>query len=97
MSDIQKDKNLYANSFLTANISELQAKQWKPALYHSYETMALADSQMNSKIRPCGFRSSGKMRKIKNTCLMAKLKTKNRIRNQNLKLAVCITMYNEDV
>lgn len=58
--------------------------------------MALADSQLNCKIRPCGFRSSGKMRKIKNTCLLSKIKTKCRLRGRNPKLAVCITMYNEN-
>jgi hypothetical protein len=58
--------------------------------------MALADSKLNVKIRPCGFRSSGKMRKIKNTCLISKVKTRCRIRGKNPKVAVCITMYNED-
>ena len=36
------------------------------------------------------------MRKIKNTCLIAKIKTKCRMRGANPKMAVCITMYNED-
>jgi Chitin synthase len=36
------------------------------------------------------------MRKIKNTCLIAKMKTRNRIKSKNPKMAVCITMYNED-
>jgi hypothetical protein len=36
------------------------------------------------------------MRKIKNTCLIAKVKTRCRLRGKNPKLAVCITMYNED-
>ena len=58
--------------------------------------MALADSQLNCKIRPCGFRSNSKMRKIKNTCLISRIKTKCRLRGKNPKMAVCITMYNED-
>jgi chitin synthase len=58
--------------------------------------MALADSQLNCKIRPCGFRPKDKMRKIKNTCLIAKMKTRNRLKNKNPKIAVCITMYNEN-
>ena len=58
--------------------------------------MGLADSQLNCKIRPCGFRVNGKMRKIKNTCLISKIKTKCRLRGSNPKLAVCITMYNEN-
>lgn len=69
---------------------------YKPPMNHSFETMALSDSKLNYKIRPCGFRSNGKMRKIKNTCLLAKIKTKCRIKKKNPKLAVCITMYNED-
>ena len=36
------------------------------------------------------------MRKIKKTCLLSKIKTKCRLRGMNPKLAVCITMYNED-
>ena len=36
------------------------------------------------------------MRKIKKTCLISKIKTKCRLRGMNPKLAVCITMYNED-
>ena len=36
------------------------------------------------------------MRKIKNTCLISKIKTKCRLRGRNPKLAVCITMYNEN-
>lgn len=36
------------------------------------------------------------MRKIKNNCLIAKIKTKCRLRGKNPKMAVCITMYNED-
>lgn len=58
--------------------------------------MALADSKLNFKIRPCGFRKNGKMRKFKNSTLIAKVKTKCRLRGRNPRLAVCITMYNED-
>ena len=86
----------YFKSNDTMGITEIKMEQWKPARLHSYETMALADSQLNCKIRPCGFRSSGKMRKIKNTCLLSKIKTKCRLRGRNPKLAVCITMYNEN-
>lgn len=58
--------------------------------------MALADSKLNYKIRPCGFKANGKMRKIKKTCLISQIKTKCRLRGRNPKLAVCITMYNEN-
>lgn len=69
--------------------------QWKPAQNHSYETMMLGDSELNCKIRPGGFRSTGRMRKIKNTCLLSKIKTKCRLKGKNPKMACCITMYNE--
>mmetsp|Transcript_1933 Transcript_1933/g.1388 ORF Transcript_1933/g.1388 Transcript_1933/m.1388 type:complete len:165 (+) Transcript_1933:212-706(+) len=36
------------------------------------------------------------MRKIKNTVLISKIKTRNRIKKKNPKMAVCITMYNEN-
>ena len=93
---LEEDHNPFLKSDLTAGITEIQQETWKPARMHSYETMGLADSQLNCKIRPCGFRANGKMRKIKNTCLLSKIKTKCRLRGSNPKLAVCITMYNED-
>lgn len=51
---------------------------------------------MNAKVRPAGFRSSGKHRQVKNTSMISKIRTRCRIRKENPKLAVCITMYNED-
>jgi hypothetical protein len=89
-------KSDFQNHDETAGITQIQEDVWKAPRLHSFETMALSDSKMNYKIRPCGFRKNGKMRKIKNTCLLSKIKTKCRLRSKNPKLAVCITMYNED-
>ena len=36
------------------------------------------------------------MRQIKNNCLLAKIRMRCRIRKSNPKMAVCITMYNEN-
>ena len=47
-------------------------------------------------MRPCGFKNDGKNRMIKNTCLLGRMKKLNILRKQNPKLAVCITMYNEN-
>lgn len=77
-------------------ISEGGAAPWKPPINVSYETMVLTKTAKNNKVRPAGFRPSAKYRQIKNTCMLAKIKTRCRIRKQNPRLAVCITMYNED-
>ena len=71
-------------------------KQWKPPINVSYETLVLTSTTLNEKLRPAGFRSSGRHRQIKNTSMISKIRTRCRIRKQNPKLAVCITMYNED-
>ena len=52
-------------------MADLPKDEWKPARMHSFETMGLTDSKRNFKIRACGFRTNGRMRKIKNTCLLA--------------------------
>lgn len=56
----------------------------------------LTKTELNCKTRPAGFRINGKYRQIKNTCMLAKIRTRCRIRKAPPKLAVCITMYNED-
>ena len=58
--------------------------------------MVLAETKMNKRPRPCGFRATGKWRKIKQTCLLSKIKGMSRAQETQLKLAVCITMYNEN-
>lgn len=37
-------------------------------------------SQLNYKMKPAGFRPTGNYRKIKNTCLLAKIKERCRIK-----------------
>ena len=73
-----------------------QEPEWKPPINISYETLCLTQTTLNQKLRPAGFRSNGKHRQIKNTSMISKIRTRCRIRKENPKLAVCITMYNED-
>jgi len=75
---------------------EEQMYVWKPAKFVSYETMNLTSTKLNPSIRPCGFMANGKSRQIKNTCLLGRMKKLNLLKNTIPKLAVCITMYNED-
>ena len=35
---------------------------WKPPINQSYETLVLANTEMNKKVRPAGFRSNGRHR-----------------------------------
>ncbi len=42
-NDEDEDKNLFLSD-QTAGITEIHQENWKPARFHSYETMALADS-----------------------------------------------------
>ena len=69
---------------------------WKPAINISYETMVLTTSKKNDKLRPAGFRHNGQYRQIKTTSMMSVIQQRCKIRQQNPKLAVCITMYNEE-
>ena len=80
----------------TEMVPGLRDRDWKPPHNASYETLVLTDSTLNCKIRPAGFRPSGKYRQVKNTCLLSKIKTRCRIRGEAPKMAVCITMFNED-
>lgn len=80
----------------TDMISAFKTVAWKKAQNISYETLCLTTSQLNCKVRATGFRTNGKMRMIKNTCLLSKIKTHCRIRGSDPKMAICITMYNED-
>lgn len=47
-------------------------------------------------MRPCGFRKDGQFRKVKDTCLVSRLRNLCILNDVQPKLAVCITMYNED-
>ena len=70
--------------------------EWKPAKFISYETMGLTKTKLNDNMRPCGFRSDGTARVIKSTCMVARMKRSNLLDQTHPKLAVCITMYNEN-
>jgi len=68
---------------------------WKPPIHGSYETMGLTNTKDNPIYRPCGFRPNGEIRKIKETCLLSRLRKLAILNDSNPKLCVCITMYNE--
>jgi len=70
--------------------------KWKPPKYISYEAMGLTSTKLNPSVRPCGFRTNGTNRMIKSTCLLARMKKLCMLKNATPKLAVCITMYNEN-
>ena len=104
-SDVKHNKGVRASSTIDDASNPGQTSDggtsyavhvWKPKSETTYETLTLVKTQFNCKIRGAGFRKNGKMRHIKKTCLLAKIKTRCRIRKRNPALAVCITMYNED-
>ena len=98
MSDLESDITGEASNpgFTSDGGTSYAVKDWKPRSETTYETLTLVKTSFNCKIRGAGFRKNGKMRHIKKTCLLAKIKTRCRIRKRNPALAVCITMYNED-
>ena len=59
--------------------------------------MGLVENGEENILVPCGFRKDGKPRKIKNSCLISRIKHLCHLKDERPKLAVCITMYNEDV
>jgi hypothetical protein len=59
--------------------------------------MGLVENGKEDIVVPCGFSKDGKARKIKNACLISRIKDLCHLKNERPKLAVCITMYNEDV
>ena len=76
----------------------LREQGWKKPTRTTYETLMLTKSEFNSKVRGAGFRSNGKARHIKKTCLLSKVYQRCfDIRKRAPALAVCITMYNEHV
>ena len=93
-SDRMKNK-LFDSHNKSNNFTDIEEKRWKPPLHSSYETMALTNKGPEGKARPIGFKANGKIRNIREDCLLAKIKTRNRVRSKNPKMAVCITMYNE--
>ena len=59
--------------------------------------MSLVEQDQDNIFVPCGFRKDGRPRKIKNQCLISRLKNLCIVKKERPKLSVCITMYNEDV
>ena len=80
-----------------STIKSLKIKKWKPKSATTYETLMLTRSEFNSKVQGAGFRTNGKPRHIKRTCLLSKIKTRCILRERNPAMAICITMYNEKV
>ena len=68
---------------------------WKPPIHGSYETMGLTKTADNPIMRPHGFRRNGDIRKIKETCLLSRLRRLAILNDCNPKMMVCITVYNE--
>jgi hypothetical protein len=58
--------------------------------------MGLTSTKKNPIIRPCGFRKDGTVRKMKDSCLMSRMRQLGMKKGTQPKIAVCITMYNED-
>ena len=85
---LDEDEDLYRGSSKLPN--------WKPPKFISYEAMGLTSTKLNPSVRPCGFRTNGTNRMIKSTCLLARMKKLCMLKNTTPKLAVCITMYNEN-
>ena len=86
----------FLQSSLNRGNKSKKKKDFKPAKHCTYETMGLVSTPKNPITRPCGFRSDGTIRKVKDSCLLARMRSLAMIKNENPKLAVCITMYNED-
>jgi hypothetical protein len=58
--------------------------------------LALTQTAQNDTIRPCAFRKDGIPRKIKDATLLSRIKKLCFLKESSLKIAVCITMYNEE-
>ena len=65
-----------------------------PFADHSFDTIQLLVGDLESL--PCGFGINGAKRKIKRQSMLGKLKERCQARHSPPKLAVCITMYNEE-
>lgn len=58
-----EDTRLITSNFTEKNARSVKKEpDWKPAINVSYETLALTATSKNDKVRPAGFRSSGKHR-----------------------------------
>jgi chitin synthase len=93
-----REVSVKSHSSINENDEDLRPdkNEWKPAKFASYEVMGLASTKDNPIVRPCGFRKDGKFRKVKDTCMISRMRNLNILKDTRPKLAVCITMYNED-
>ena len=81
METTRRDKSMMSLGDQSRNVGNksmysvrtLREQQWKKPTRTSYETMVLTKSEFNSKVRGAGFRSNGKARHIKKTCLLSKI------------------------
>jgi hypothetical protein len=78
----------------TSDFTEINLGKWKPAKNHSYEVMQLVSSEIETF--PCGFGKNGKRRKLKSKTLLGHINKRSAERKRGPKMAVCITMYNEN-
>ena len=60
------------------------------------ETLTLTKNEFQDRIKGAGFRTDGRPRQIKRDTLLAKVRTRCRIRDCDPAVAICITMYNEE-
>ena len=67
----------------------------KTAKQHSYDTMQLLVGDI--EVLPRGFGHRGERRRLKRSTLLGRLKKRCNKRGRPPKMAVCITMYNEEV
>ena len=71
-------------------------EDWKPPALHSYDTIQLITNE-EGEVLPVGFGHNGMTRRIKRDSLLSQMKTRCQTLGVPPKMAVCITMYNEDV
>jgi len=76
-------------------ITAAKKKEWKPPKHQSYECMGLTSTEKNPIVRPCGFQRNGLPRKVKDTCLISRMRQLAIKKDTRVKIAVCVTMYNE--
>ena len=86
------------NGYPTSEFShgtEIKVREWKRPREISYDVMQLIHSDL--EVQPCRFGRGGRRSKFKNSALLRKMYEKSYKDNRRIKLAVCITMYNEEV
>lgn len=95
-NDVFSDSDEGGDKWLLTKEDLKTKADWKPAKFVSYECLSMCKTEANPVMRPCGFRTDGRPRKIKETCMLRRMKNLNILNETTPKLACCITMYNED-